>query len=92
MVVYTIVQGLLVRVVSVLGIVGFILALAVGAFRLSQPIILCLAIAAAYRFGINVAINDLPRYMVGVYLCYLPFVANALWAAAQLRFWRRSSV
>ena len=83
---YAVAQGVLIRAVSLLGIIGLFLAMGKAPFRLSQPIILCLGIALAYRFGMNLALIDSGKYMTGVYLCYLPFAANTLWIASR-RFW-----
>jgi hypothetical protein len=84
MVLYVVVQGILVRAVSVLGLIGLVLAVKRGPFRLSEPILLCLGVAIAYRFAMNVLICPAGKYMTGVYLCYLPFTANALWASSRL--------
>jgi hypothetical protein len=80
---YAISQGILIRAVSILGIIGLFLALGKAPFQLSQPVVLCLGVALAYRFGMNVAISDSGKYMTGVYLCYLPFAANTLWAISR---------
>ena len=85
--VYVLLQCLLIAPVSILGIIGFFLAMRTGPFRLTQPLILCLSIAVLYRCGLNVALAHGARYMATVYLCYLPFVANTLWQASRMRLW-----
>jgi hypothetical protein len=69
--------------VSILGIVGFFLAMGKAPFQLSQGLILCLGVTLLYRLGINVALSDNRAYMTGVYLCYLPFAVNTLSALSQ---------
>jgi hypothetical protein len=74
--------GILVHVlicaVSILGLFGLFLAVRRGPFYFREPLILCLGLIMMYRFGLNVVLFAGGKYMTGVYLCYLPFVANAL--------------
>jgi hypothetical protein len=88
---YSLLQHLLINAVSLLGIVGFFLAMRNGPFQMSQPLILCLSIAILYRCGLNVALSAGGKYMISVYLCYLPFAANSLWQVSRIRFGSRQS-
>jgi hypothetical protein len=88
MIFYLISQAILIRAVSILGIIGLVLARGKAPFQLNQPVVLCLGTALAYRFVMNLVISDSGKYMTGVYLCYLPFAANTLWALSQR--WRQS--
>lgn len=79
MVFYEISRRILIRAISILGIIGFFFAMRIGPFRMNQPLILCLSIVVLYRFGLNVALYDAGKYMTSVYLCYIPFAINTLW-------------
>lgn len=75
---YYISNGILNRAISILGIIGFFLAMRVGPFRLTHPLILLFSIVVIYRCGLNVLIGASGKYMVSVYLCYIPFVINTI--------------
>lgn len=77
-IVYDLLQGLLSRVVSVLGLVGLVLAWRKGVFRLADPLVLFLAVAIVARVAMNIAFHAAGKYMTSVYLCYLPFAVNSL--------------
>lgn len=68
----------LILMVSLFGMVGCFLAIGKAPFTMSQPIVLLLGLALIYRFSMNVLLCAGGQYMTGVYLCYLPFVANTL--------------
>lgn len=74
----------LILMVSLFGLVGCLLALGKAPFSISQPIVLLLGLALIYRFSMNVLLCAGGQYMTGVYLCYLPFVANTLIVLRQL--------
>jgi hypothetical protein len=80
---YVLSQRALSCAVSILGIMGFFLAMRKGPFQLKQPLVLLLGIAMFYRFGLNVAISEGQQYMIGVYLCYLPFAVNTVWVVSK---------
>ncbi len=77
-VMYRLLQGFLSRAVSVLGLVGLVLAWRKGVFRITDPLILFLAAAIVFRVAMNVVLYASGKYMTGVYLCYLPFAVNTL--------------
>jgi hypothetical protein len=81
----------MVCVVSIFGLVGVFLARGSAPFNFRQPIILFLAVTLLYRCGINVALYANGKYMTAVYLCYLPFVANALWGISRYPIWPGSA-
>jgi len=80
MLLYVISQGIIIRSISIFGIIGMYLAIRKGPFLWSSPIVLLLGILLLYRLGMNISLSDSGKYMTGVYLCYLPFAANTLWS------------
>ncbi len=75
---YIIVQLSLNFGVAFFGLVGIYLAIRGGAFRNFDLIMIMLLGVIVYRLCLNIVLCDNGNYMTGVYLCYLPFAANAL--------------